>query len=451
MAEAPVINPQAGPGAPGFVDPATHNAEVAAKLAAQDMSGRPTNANDPKALEDAGSALDKLAAQVPDPNKVVEPTPEEKAAAEAKAAEDAKAAAATEKEKAEREEAAKKADEYFKDSPALPPGASPKSSEAFATIKVKAAQEISSREAKIEELSKKLEEVTKAGPGPEQLAKDKELEELRQWRAKLDVDFDPKFKAYDEKVSQAHEFVYAQLRKSPAINDAVIAEIKKHGGPENVNLSKIFEAVKDPVIQRMVEAKVGEIEIQKDEKAQALKSTKDNLQGYLRERQETFQKSATQHTEATQTELTRYLGALDWFKEKTADAKLDAAAKAEVEEHNKFLTEMKGQLAYAMKDDSPQMRATLLTGMVQLFNIQRQHAATTAKLTAVEKELTEVKGKWEAAKKAGVSRLRESGAPSSASAPAAKPTSLITPAGDALDNLMRQVTEQRAAKAGAVA
>jgi hypothetical protein len=451
MADAPVINPQAGPGAPGFVDPATHNAEVAAKLAAQDMSGRSTAPTDSKTLEDAGSALDKLAALVPDPNKPVEPTPEEKAAAETAAAESAKAAEVAAKEKAEREEAAKKADEYFKDSPTLPAGASPKSSEAFATIKVKAAQELSARDAKIEELSKKLEEVVKAGPGPEQLAKEKELEELRQWRAKLDVDFDPKFKQYDEKVSQAHEFVYAQLRKSPAINDKIIEEIKKYGGPEHVNLSKIFEAVKDPVIQRMVEAKVGEIELQKDEKERALKATKDNLQGYLRERQETFAKATTQHTEATQNELNRYLGALDWFKEKTADAKADAAAKAEAEEHNKFLTEMKGQLSYAMQDDSPQMRATLLTGMVQLFNIQRQHKTTVDKLTALEKEHTELKTKWEAAKKAGVSRLRESGASSTPSIPAAKPASLTAPAGDALDALARQITEQRAAKANAIA
>ena len=100
-----------------------------------------------------------------------------------------------------------------------------------------------------------------------------------------------------------------------------------------------------------------------------------------------------------------------------------------------------------MSDDSPQMRAILVTGMAQLFRLQREHAGVAAERDSLKKELADARGKFDKVKQAGLSRLRESGAPQSGAMPAAKPMNqFTTPATDALDALARQVTEERAAK-----
>lgn len=202
------------------VDPAQHNAEIAAKQAAQDISGKPTVTGE---FGEATDALDKLAAKVaekPKPGAQVEPKADAPKVDASKA--DAPKADAPKADAPKVDspppgpdpEALKKAETFFKDSPKLPPGASPKSSEAFSSIKLKAAQEISAREAEIEKLKKQIEDAKK--PSTEALEKEKELEELRSWRAKVDVDFDPKFKDFDKSIEQQREFIYAQLSKSPA-------------------------------------------------------------------------------------------------------------------------------------------------------------------------------------------------------------------------------------------
>jgi hypothetical protein len=110
----------------GFQDPATNNAEVAAQLNEQ---GRDL-VKPGSEFGEASSALDNLqkeaeekakkdaeqAAAPPAPDPATK-TPEEIAAE--KAAEEARQ---------KKEADTKKADEFFKDAPTLPPGASPKSS-----------------------------------------------------------------------------------------------------------------------------------------------------------------------------------------------------------------------------------------------------------------------------------------------------------------------------------
>jgi hypothetical protein len=434
------------------VDPkvAANNAEVAAKQAAQDAAGK-SGAGDPSDFHAASDALDALAQSV----KPVEPpvqTPEEKEAADKAAAETAEAAKkaeeATAAEKAAADEAAKKADDYFKDAPTLPPGAAPKSSEAFATVKVIAAKEIKAREDKIAELQKKYDELeAKAKTPPAELtAAQKELEDHRAWRAKLDVDFDPKFKEFDKGIAATREFVYDQLRKNPAITEEVINEIKKYGGPENVNLTKVFESVKDPVLQQIVQSKIADITMQKYSKDQAIKAAKDNIVQYTQARQQEIQRADTEHTDLTQKELNTMLGALPWFKEKAADGKATDVEKAAVEDHNKFLGTIKSQIAEASKDNSPQMRAILVTGLAQLFNLQREHQGANAELTRVKKELAEVTAKWEKHKVASVNRGRESNAPAAGVPAAPKAPDFNTRAVDALDVLAKSVMETRQAQ-----
>lgn len=440
----------------GFPNAEKHNREVAEKLVNQDRN--PLDID----TREATDALDQLA-------KTKTKSPEDPAAVEAAAAAKEvadKAAAAKENapvlddaaKKAEDEKLAKQAEidkaskeaseKYFKDTPGLPPGASPKSSEAFSAIKIKAAQEISAREAELEKLRKEKAELEKKVSNPVPPEALKELEDHRQWRAKLDVEADPKFKEYDKKVASAQEFIYAQLSKhSSVITPEVIAEIKKHGGPENVNMTKILDAVKDPSTARLIESKLAEIETTKYDKTKAIEGVKQNLTQYVAEREKAFKASANQHTEITKQHLNPLLSNLEWLKEKPVDAKAADADKKAAEEHNAFITQTKQQLADALADDSPQMRSILLTGMAQLFHLQREHESVKKQLAAKETELNEISEKYNKVKNSSTTRLRESGAPTTPNALPKPSTDVTVRTGDALDAIAKQVMEKRAAVA----
>jgi hypothetical protein len=438
--EAPTNQPEV------IVDPAKHNAEIAAKVKDQDISGHSTATGQ---FEDARESLDKLAELVSAKKAEVKPavgTPpaEVKPAAGTPPAE-VKPAAGTppaEVTPVDDPELVKKADTIFKDAPKLPPNASPKSAEAFSTVKVRAAQEISAREQEIERLKKQLEESGK--PTPEALEHAKELEELRSWRAKVDVDFDPKFKEFDKSIEQTREFIYAQLQKNPAVTPEIIEQIKKYGGPDQIILTKLFEAIKDPTLQRLVEAKVSDIELAKYNREQAIKTTKENLGQYVKERQEAQSKAVVAQAQATTAELTGMLDRLEWFADQTPDEKADEAAKKHATEHNEFIKKLRGEIAVAVKDDSPQMRAILITGMAQLFKLQREMPAVKSELEATKKSLADITAKWDAMKNASRSRLNESAAPTSGIPPARKDVDINQRTEDAVDTIARQVMEERA-------
>lgn len=460
----PVITP---PAATSAADAAAHNAEIAAKLAAQDIMGK---SGAPEFNADADKALDALAAQVrPDPaaaeaaeearkaaeaeaaRKAAEADPEAAKKAEAAAAEAKKAAEEAEAQKAADAEALKKADEVFKGAQSLAPNASQKSADAFRDIKVRAVREISALQAKLEEATKQIEEIKKQStqPSAEQLAKEKELEEHRQWRAKLDVEADPKYKEYDKSIESAREFIYAQLKKHPVVSDAVIAEIKKYGGPDKVDMSKLFDAIKDDTTKNLVQSKIASIAEAEYNKQQALAGVKANISQYIQQKTTEAEQATTQRQEAIRKNLSEIWSGLEWTKPIQAAANATPEEKKAAETHNAFVEQTKAQLEEGVKDDSPKMRATLLTGIAQLFNLQRVHGALKDAHAALEKEVTELR-EWKArVKKAGTSRLNESNAPVNGIVAPAKPANqFTTPAVDALDALAKQVTDERRAKLG---
>jgi hypothetical protein len=423
----------------GMENPAENNARVAQQLKAQDISGQSTVTGD---FGDATAALDKLAAQVVP--KADEPKPDAPKP-DAPKPDAPKPDAPKPDVVPDADPSARRAEELFKDSPSLPPNASPKSSEAFSSIKVKAAQEILAREREIEELKKQVESAK--NPSPEQLQREKELEDHRLWRAKMDVDFDPKFKEFDKDISKQREFIYAQLLQSPAITKETIDQIKKYGGPDMINLTALFESVKDPTLQRLVEAKVADIAMAKYNKEQAVLSAKTNITQYLEERKTALSQETAKSRQETVTKLDEMLGRLDWFADKAAPATADPADRKQAEEHNQFLAGLRQQLSVAAQDDTPEMKAVLMTGMAQLFHLQRRVPGLESGLAAAQKELSEVKAKWEAVKSSSRSRLTESQAPAGGIARPREGIDVNARASDSLDAIARQVMEARAAAA----
>jgi hypothetical protein len=449
----PEIAGQAPAPLPTAEEVAAHNAAIKAKVASQDAAGDPKP--DPIEQKSAGDALDALAQQL-EKKKPDEQEPPASASAPAPAPEAddaaAKAAAAkAEEEKAAREAELKKADDFFKDAPSLPQGASVKSHEAFSSIKVKAAQEISKLSEELEKARKELEthkqSAGKATPEQEQLAK--ENEELKKWRAKLDVEFDPKFKEYDTEAEQSREFIYAQLRKSSAITPATIEKIKQLGGPDKIQMKPVLDALNDTTTQRLVEAKLADIEMAKYKKEQAVTQSKTNIEQYMTARQEELTKASTAAFEETRKELDGLWKELPWTKPLAPKQGATEAEKTQIDNHNKFVESMRKELDTAAQDNSPRMKATMLTAVAQLFNLQENHKNLKEAHAKLEKEVTELRTFKDKIKGATRSRLPESQAPASGAASVQKPVNQFnTPATEGLDALARQVMAERAAKAG---
>jgi len=454
----------------GFPDVSKNNSDVASKLAEQDISGK-SNTPAAEVHKATGDVLDALLKEkeqaVTEGDETAKKAAEEKAAADKKAAEEkaaaereandpAKVAAKAEADKAATEKAEvdkKKADDFFKDSPALPQGASPKSAEAFASIKIKAAQELSARDQRIAELETQKKELEEKAANPVTPELERELKTLREWQAKLDVELDPKFKEHIKTIEQDREFIYAQLRKSPKVTEEVIERIKKYGGPENVLMDKIFSEIGDKTIQTLVESKIASIETAKFNRDQAIKAAKENITGYMSDREKEWQKSATKHNDDTKVILEKdLLPKLDYLKTQTAKPGADEATRKSVETHNKWVNETLGLVNSALEDDSPDMRAVMIVGMAQLLHVKPQLATATARLAIVEKELAEANKKIAEFKGASVSRLRESAVPPGGKLPEAKPTEndiFNTRATDALDKIASQIQEERARASGA--
>jgi hypothetical protein len=424
-----------------FPDATAHNTEVAQKLAAQDISGQnmaPVDSGDAAdaldALAKSAEESAKKAAEAPTEEKPAENTPPAKTEAEI-----AEAKAAADKIEADR----KRAEALFKDSPTLAPNASPKSAESFAAIKIKAAQEVAKLEAELEKLRKENAEAAerlKNTAPPEAL---KELEDHRTWRAKLDIESDPKWKTFDKDVETTREFIYAQLQRSKVTTPEIIAEIKKHGGPENVKMDALFAAIADPALQRTVESKIADIEQRKFEKSRAIEAAKTNVTEYVAERTKAAEAAAVQHNTATQKHLGELTKSLSWFTEKPIDPKAPEADRKSAAEHNEFVKTTKGHLEAAMKDDSPEMRAIMLTATAQLFYLQKEHAALKSGSEVDKKTIADLTAKLDKFKQGSVTRIRESNAPTNAPAPVSKKDDFNQSAGDALDNLRKQVTEER--------
>jgi hypothetical protein len=448
---------------------AENNAKVIAANAAQDLSGHSTA---PNLGASTGSALDRLretaiaqkkaeagepiepaAPAPPNPGVVPEVTPKPATPAEPTEAEvlaKAKADADAEIERnklAEAEALKTQTEELFKNVPPLPPNTSAKAGESFTALKQQAATQIRDLAKQIEDLTKaktELEAKTKE-PIPQEITK--ELEDLRQFRARLDIETDPKWKQFDAKVEQENEFIYAQLTKA-SIPAKTIEDIKKLGGPVNVNMEKILAAVTDPVTRQVITAKLADIEMTGYQKEQAIQKAKQDTRKYIEERQKEWEESTTSHNSATKKAIDNIVSKVPWLNTIEIDLKADEAKRKEQEAHNTYASAMRKELELASTDDSAEMRATLLVGMVNLFRLQTAHdlldKAHKAAGVESKKKIDELSATVERLKAAGTTRLRTSGSPASETTAAVKPSVNEKP-GDALDRIRAAKLQQQQA------
>jgi hypothetical protein len=423
----------------GFPDAAKANAETIAKFESQGTDTPPSQDLD------TGSALDamrakkeaevaKTASEVDDEVVVVEPKKDGE-----------RPPAPTEEEKAAAEKAMS-GDKLF-DGIELPPKASPRSAEAFASIKIKAAQEIAKRDEELSKVKADLEEVRKVTANALTPELEKEINELREFRVKLDIEADPKFKEFDRRAEGAANFIYSRLKANGVVTDEIIKSIKGYGGPANVDMEKIFEKITDPQLKRLVENKLVEIETAAFDKEQAIDRAKADVHGYVTERQKQNEQVGQAHQSATKAQLDTMMQNMKWLAPRKTEAGAKDEEKKAVETHNAFVKELNAEIGEALKDDSAQMRATLIAGTAQLLYLQQVHSAALGKTAELERQLVAANDFIAKYKRASGSGLKESAAPPSGKvAEVRNVVDFNTPPTQSLDDLAKKIMDERRAK-----
>ena len=426
----------------GSVDPEAVKAANEAAVRLSEAQGRHTGMTS-EDLADASSALDKLAEQVmapapaesdpanlsptptPAPTPAPAPIPDKSADKSADIPPPASAQPAT-----PQPGSLPVAKDIFSDI-SLPPKASLKSSEAFATVKERAAQEIARVNALLEaEKAARAEIEKKVTSIPEEVTK--ELEELRQFRASLDVKAAPEFKEFDRKAKGLEDFIFAQLKKSPRVSDTHLKQIKDLGGLGKIDLERFLTSLEDPTLASIVRAKYADMEVLQHEKSQAMQAAEARATEYLKERAEALEVERGATSRAAVKELEALQDKVPWLQPKAGD-----------EGHNKLVTQVRQEVLEALKDDSPRMRAILALGMGRLTVVSAALDAKAKALTAAEQQVADLQKQLESIRSSS-SRLKAGGASPDAVARPPQPVSAVnTDTAGALDALAAQVVAER--------
>jgi hypothetical protein len=339
------------------------------------------------------------------------------------------------------EPAAKPTDDF--DAIALPPYSKPKTNESFDKLKTLARERVAAAEQERDALRKERDELaTKLGAGvPVEI--ENELKELRTFRSKLDVEADPEFRTFDKTVADNIESIYNRL-KADKFTDAHIEEIKKLGGPAEVDWDSIAGKM-SPSVKRFIDAKLVENETIADKKTRAIEEAKKNADEYLRTKQAAQTDVVSQHNKQVELKVKELVPQLGWLEERKAKDGATAAEKSAVEAHNKLVAESNEFLKQATTDSSPELRSLLAVGYVQLLksrvDITRITAESTEKIKKLESDLKELTEKYEKVKGASTARLNPSAKPENNPNPTTD--NLSVPSAVAIDNLFKEKMNSR--------
>lgn len=281
----------------------------------------------------------------------------------------------------------------------LPPYTKPKAAEAFATVKQIARQQIDAVIKEREELSAKLktaeEKASQAGKLPPEV--EKELKELRDFRKRLDVEYDPSFKQFDSQIQQTDESILGKL-KEIGVSEENIKKIRETGVGE-VEWDDILPKLPSQA-RRFVEAKLVSREDLGEQKKRAITTAKNNADGFIADREKEEERLATQVAQEVTTHFNELTSKLSWFKRATPPPTATPEEKAGAEAHNKFMDHVESVIKDAAEDDSPESKAILTLGYVQMMQLQRETAAMRAGLDSQTKA-------WEAKEAALNAKIKE--------------------------------------------
>lgn len=321
----------------------------------------------------------------------------------------------------------------------LPPGKSGATRESFEKLKTVSREKIAAAEKARDDAKAEAEELKKqlsAGPDPTLV---KELEEHRQWRAKIDVESSPEIKAFSKRIETNEKIIVSKLKEA-GMNDDQIKKAQEIG-LKDLNWEPIFAHL-TPQAKNLIIAKLAENESATFDRDEALKQARGNIQEYLAQQdvnsKETMKREANEliaHTEAI-------IKGQDWFYKKEIPAGATAEQKATLEKHNKLAGEAVEMLKEAFGDRSIRMKAMLACGTIKALHLATQLEDAQAQIEALKKELEEKDGYVAKVKKASAATGSK---PAADGRGAAKDgvfkEGRIKSTDEALDDLLKEVSE----------
>lgn len=317
--------------------------------------------------------------------------------------------------------------------------ASQKTKDTFANLKqissegLKAARaevaRLKAEQQKVVEEARKaaLEEAAKTAAVPEDVQK--ELEDLRRLRARVDVESDPKFKEqFDSKKEANYEEIYgvlAQFGLKPS-------ELKVlRGLSEEHRLENITEmAAKLPPGSRLkIEAKLFDNLNISDSRDKALKDAREAAQK-LHAEKETLTKSELEAQTREREQAVAQFKANELFKKIEIPANTPGEERKRLEASNQFVDKLQKLFDETVADERPFAKVEAAYGLVLAHKFKADADAANAKATALQKELDGIK------KRSGVSdKGRLVNVPSDKSS---RPASTDFDAGASLDSLAKE-------------
>jgi len=387
---------------------------------------------DPAAIAATGDALDALFKPIDQP--AAEPKPAEPPAtppAPAAPAPPAAPAAATTPPAAPAPATPPAAPEPTKDefdAVQLPPHTKSEVSQSFDNLKKVSRERVAAAQKEKEELAARVKELeTRPAVDPKLEA---ELKELRDFRAKMDVEADPTFKEFLDESKANDESIWAKLKEAGA-NDETLAKMKSIG-TKDLDWEIILEKL-PPVTRRYVENKLAVNEDLTDQRARAIEAAKKNASEFLAEREKNSTQSELAHYAAAEEHFGKVSVQLPWFKLQKAEATATPEEKTAIDAENKFFLDTQSKVKEMLADPSPQMRSIAALGYAQMLRLQAEIPAIQAEHEADKKALndeitklkTQLKEKEDfIARVKGASRtsLRDGNAPTNPGAAASQPT-----------------------------
>ncbi len=317
--------------------------------------------------------------------------------------------------------------------------ASPKTRETFDQLKTIAKQreeaarsEGAEAKKQLEELTAKVAEMEKRTATPEIEA---ELKELREFRAQYGAEQTPEFRQkFDGRVSGNYDSIYKVLTDFK-LPDAELAKLKGFTPADRDAAIEGFLDKLPPSSRRFIELKLADNLNASEERSKALAEIKGKAAEIVAKERTAPAEQKQQHFQETAALLKPALARLPWIHTKDIPANAPAEEKKALEAHNAFAAEVQESLKFVLTNDTPQARAESAIAVPLARHLQRENAQLLQRATAAEKKLAAIESASRTARTA-----RSSASPNAAPAPAAR---VNEDAGDALDQVFKEVTANR--------
>lgn len=253
-----------------------------------------------------------------------------------------------------------------------------------------------------EEYKKQLEEAKKAADEAKKLAEEagkkaaapeveKELKELREFRATFDAERDPEFnKKFEERRTRNNTTIFETLKRN-GLKDDVMEQVRKLPYDQQVDQISRWADKLPPRDKLAVTGRLADNETLEADRRAALDEVKAKAAEILAKKSEVPAKNQEAFVQEAVATLKPVLPQLAWLHPKEIPATATPKEKADLEQHNAQAVEAQKMLLGFLQDDSARTRSILALSGILAPRYRAELAAAKAELETVKKELGSIR------------------------------------------------------------